>query len=82
MSVDLDGDVIRLSGACGVQDAEALLALVQFDRQRSVDISDATYLHAALVQVLLAFKPPVSGSSADPFITAWLAVILGHSIAP
>jgi hypothetical protein len=82
MSVALDGGLIRLSGVCRVEDAEPLLALLQSDRQRPVDISAATHMHAAIVQVLLAFGAAVAGVSPDPFVETWLAPILGRGAAP
>jgi hypothetical protein len=82
MSVELDGEVIRLCGACRVEDAETLLVLLQCDRQRVVDISGAAHIHAAVVQVLLAFQPRVSGTSHDPFIAAFVAPILQPAIPP
>jgi hypothetical protein len=76
MSVHLDGKIIRLDGACPVEDAETLLGLLQLAPGRLVDMSAAEHLHAAVVQVLLAFRPPVSGAPADAFVVAWLAPLL------
>jgi hypothetical protein len=76
MSVALDEDIIRLSGACRVEDAETLLVVLQFNPGRRVDISDVTHLHAAVVQVLLAFRPKLSGVSPDLFVENWLAPLL------
>lgn len=80
MSVNLDGNNIHLSGACPVEDAETLLALLQFGPGRVVDLSATGHLHAAVLQVLLAFRPPVSGASADPFVAAWLAPFLERPV--
>ena len=76
MSVGLDGDRIRLVGPCRVEDAEPLLVLLQSDRNRPVDVAEATHMHAAVLQVLLAFRPPLVGSPQDAFIERWLMPLL------
>ena len=76
MSVALDGERIRLTGPCRVEDAEALLVLLQSDRMRPVDVTDATHLHAAVLQVLFAFGPPLIGSPQDAFTEQWLMPLL------
>jgi hypothetical protein len=76
MSVRLDGTAIRLEGACRVEDAEPLLLLLQEEAGRVVDLSGAGALHAAVVQVLLALRPPLAGPPADPFTARWLAPLL------
>ncbi len=76
MSVRLDGPVIRLEGACRVEDAEPLLSFLQEEPGRVVDLSAAGGLHAAVVQVLLALRPPLAGPPGDPFTAHWLAPLL------
>ena len=76
MSVSLDGDTIRLDGACRVEDAEPLLMLLRADPHRQIDLTGAGPLHAAVVQVLLALRPRISGQPGDPFVTMWLMPIL------
>jgi len=78
MSVRLEDNVIHLDGACGVADAEPLLALLQSSPGRSVDLSDAGHLHAAVFQLLLAFRPPCTGAIADSFFGAWLMPALAR----
>jgi hypothetical protein len=63
-----DGDVIHLSGHCRVEDAETLAALLQPSEGVTIDISGCDSLHAAVVQVLLAFDAPVVGAPAEPFL--------------
>ncbi|MCR0981496.1 hypothetical protein [Roseomonas populi] len=77
MSVRLDGDAIRLDGPARVEDAEPLLALLHEGPGRTVDLDGAGPLHAAVVQVLLALRPPVRGTPADPFDARWLLPLLG-----
>ena len=68
MKASRDGDVIHLSGHCRVEDAETLLALLQPSEGLIVDISECDSLHAAVVQVLLAFDAPVVGAPGEPFL--------------
>jgi hypothetical protein len=68
MSVRLDGDVIRLDGDCHVEEAEALVRLLQEDRERQVDLGACRQLHSALAQVLIAFGAVVCGRPDDPFL--------------
>ncbi|WP_201833884.1 hypothetical protein [Microvirga zambiensis] len=79
MSVRLDGNVIILEGACRVEDAEPLLGWLQADRDRMVDLSNAEHLHAAVLQVLMALRPAVSGPAKDPFFRDWISPALGEA---
>jgi len=68
MSVRFDGNIIVLEGQCRVEDAEPLLAWLQADGTRIVDLTEAEHLHTAVFQVLMALKPPIRGGSKDGFI--------------
>jgi len=72
MSVRLDGDVIVLEGACRVEDAEPLLGWLQADRGRTVDLTEAEHLHAAVLQVLMALRPSLRGSGKTSFLQDWI----------
>ncbi|HEY8381019.1 MAG TPA: hypothetical protein VIL09_02605 [Microvirga sp.] len=72
MSVRLDGTVVHLEGPCRVEDAEPLLALLQADGKRVVDLSAAEHLHAAVLQVLLALQPALQGAVEDAFLRTWI----------
>ena len=72
MSVALGDGVIVLSGACGVEEAETLLALVQGYPGVPVDLTAAGPVHTALWQVLLATSPPIGGEPTNPFTRRWL----------
>jgi anti-anti-sigma regulatory factor len=72
MSVVLEDGVIQLRGECPVGDAEPLLALLQADAKRLVDLSEVVTLHTAVVQVLLALRPTVRGSARDAFLHRWI----------
>jgi hypothetical protein len=72
MTVRLSGDRIHILGPGLIEDAESLVALLQANRARSVDLAAAGVLHTALVQVLLAFRPRLTGLPDDPFFKMWL----------
>jgi len=68
MSVRVEQNIIHLDGACAVGDAEPLLAALQDCARAVVDISAATRLHLAVVQLLLATRPAIRGVPSDPFL--------------
>jgi len=76
MSVRLDGNVILLEGQCRVEDAEPLLGWLQADRSRTVDVSNAEHLHAAVLQILMALRPAVRGTAEDSFLRDWIVPAL------
>jgi ABC-type transporter Mla MlaB component len=81
MTVHLEGHAIHLQGECRVEDAERLLEHLQADRSRRVDLSRAGTLHTAVVQVLLALRPAISGRSDDPFVRDWIEPLLSQEQA-
>jgi hypothetical protein len=76
MSVRLDGNIVILEGVCRVEDAEPLLSLLQADRGRAVDFSEAEHLHAAVLQVLMALRPTLRGAGKNDFMRDWVAPAL------
>jgi hypothetical protein len=76
MSVRLAGETVHLEGDCRVEDAEPLLAMLQADPTRQVELTAAGGLHTAVVQVMLAIRPRLSGVPADPFAVRWLMPLL------
>ncbi|TGD95131.1 hypothetical protein [Methylobacterium nonmethylotrophicum] len=80
MSLRDDGNgLIRLEGACPVEEAEALAALLLARPGAGVEWSRCTGLHTAVVQVLLRLRPPLHGTCGDPFAARWLAPLLAPS---
>jgi hypothetical protein len=77
MSVVLEEGRIGLRGDCPVEDAEPLLMLLQNHPHCPVDIDDATNLHAAVLQVLLAFRRELMGNPRDSFLQKWIVPALG-----
>lgn len=82
MSVNAVGEVIYLQGPCRVEDAEPLVALLQKSRKVSLDLSTCESLHAAVVQVILAFGGQVVGAPADGFLGEFLVPAIGRAALP
>jgi hypothetical protein len=83
MSVNFDADRIFLRGACRVEEAETLAALLIESPGRIVDVTECGHLHAAVCQVLLALRPRLHGAPADTFVRHWvLAPLFGHGHKP
>lgn len=61
MTVRVEGRTIMLEGRCPASDAEDLLVALGDDPAARVDIGGVVKLHMAVLQVLLALRPPVIG---------------------
>ena len=72
MSIRLDGTTIRLAGACHLEEAETLASLLATAPDATVDLAACTQLHGAVLQALLALRPPLAGAPADPFLATWV----------
>jgi hypothetical protein len=81
MSVQLDEGKISLRDNCSVEDAELLLTLLQNHPGCPVDIGDATNLHAAVLQILLAFRRELIGHARDSFLQKWIIPVLSDRTA-
>jgi hypothetical protein len=69
MSVRLKDDaIIRLEGACPIEDAEALLRHLIEMPGATIDWRDCERAHTAVVQVLLASGAPLRGPPAGAFL--------------
>ena len=80
MSVTAEGGLVRICGAGRIEDAEALAALLEAaESPCTVDLSQAGHLHAAVVQVLLAFGPRLAGPAGDAFVNTWLLPVLAYN---
>jgi hypothetical protein len=76
MSVRVADGVIRIEGIGQVADAEPILTALLDDASRAVDLSGASRLHSAIVQLLMAFRPRVMGAPSDPFYAAHIVTLL------
>lgn len=66
-----------LEGHVAVDDAEALGSWLAQQERPAVHLGDCESVHAAVLQVLMAFEPALDAPPADP----WLAAALGRSAA-
>ncbi len=76
MTVRVTREAIFVEGAGAVADAEPILSALQADASRTIDLSGATRLHSAIIQLLIALRPQVAGLPADPFFAAHLLALL------
>jgi hypothetical protein len=76
MSVVMETGIIRLQDPSRVEDAEALLTHLQQAPDLPIDLQQAGHLHAAVVQLLLAFRPALVGTPRDQFLSTWLMPLL------
>lgn len=77
MSVQLTAQgTIRLEGTCPIDDAEPLLRLLLSHRKAAIDWRACEQAHSAVVQVLLALRPPILGPSASAFLQHHVAPLL------
>jgi hypothetical protein len=67
-----DDRSIVLEGACPVEDAETLVQLLSLAPSATVDWRDCDYAHAAVVQVLLAVRPPMRGPPKTKSLQDWI----------
>lgn len=68
MTVVREAAAVRLEGECRVEEAEALVALLQAGGIECADLSACRHLHGAVAQVLIAFAVPVRDGAEDPFV--------------
>jgi hypothetical protein len=67
-----DTGTIVLEGPCPVEDAEPLLQLLQATPAARCDWTRSSHLHTAIVQVVLAVRPVLTGPCGDPWIEQWI----------
>jgi hypothetical protein len=72
MSIVAETERICLVGDCGIEDAEVLLSVLNDGRGRPVDVSAARHLHAAIVQIFIAYEPTLMGTPSDAFLAQWV----------
>jgi hypothetical protein len=63
-------DVVR------VEEAEALLEVLQKKPSTKVDLATCTHLHTANLQVLMVARPRIDSWPQDPELRTWLQAVL------
>lgn len=76
MSVTVVGSIIRIVGNASVADAEPVLAALHAGPDRRIDLSEASHLHSAVIQILLALRPNIIGTPAYPFFNTRILPML------
>lgn len=72
MSIQFTDEQAALQGVVVVEEAEALSGRLKEQPQTAVNLTECESMHTAVLQVLLALRPPMTGQPADP----WLARVL------
>ena len=67
---------VRFEDVCTVEDALPLLEFLKGIDAPEVDLSACTYLHTALLQLLLAARPGMAAQPTDPALARWVAPLL------
>jgi hypothetical protein len=70
---------IALEGICPIEDAEALQGLIEAAPGATVDWRACDQAHTAVIQVLLATRPPLQGPPRGDFLGAHVAAALGRT---
>jgi hypothetical protein len=63
---------IVLTGDCPVEDAETLLQLLQASPTAPLDWAQSRELHTAVMQVILAVRPVVTGPCGNAWVAKWV----------
>jgi hypothetical protein len=69
---DADGTIV-LFGSCPVDEAEPLHRMLLTARTARVDWTQCTHVHTAILQLVIAARPALTGPCGDPFIDRWLS---------
>lgn len=69
MTVRREGSTLYLEGACTVEEAETLTALLEPGENSTVDLSGCRKVHTAVVQALLRYRPSLRGTPDDPLLS-------------
>ncbi len=80
MTVIVGEREIRLTGRCGVDEAEALLSALSIAPQSRVVLA-AEHVHTALWQVLVALRPTVIGGAPDRFSADYILPLIAQKDA-
>jgi len=73
MPLVFSGNLVRFVDVCAIEDAMPLVEHLRRCETPQVDLSGCTYLHTALLQLLLLRRPGIAGMPRDPFLARWLS---------
>ena len=66
----------RFEDVCSVEEALPLLEFLRNCDAPEVDLSGCTFLHTALLQLLLTARPKLAVYPTDPALARWVAPLL------
>jgi len=70
MAYSIDGNIVTITGACAIEDAEELHGRLCDVHEPMFDLAAATTLHTAVVQIILAAAGAVRNAPADAVLAA------------
>ena len=70
---------VSFEDVCTVEDALPLLEFLKAGEAAEIDLSACTYLHTALLQLLLTARPRVAALPADHGLARWVAQLLADA---
>jgi hypothetical protein len=73
MPLVIEGNLVQFQEVCAVEDAMPLLDCLRTQDGVGVDLGGCTYLHTALLQLILLARPSIARAPTDPFLSRWLA---------
>lgn len=73
MPIRYDDARAVFDGHVAVDDAEPLAQWLAVTPAGAVDLAACDHVHAAVLQVLMALRPPVAAAPADPWLAGALA---------
>lgn len=82
MGLRYDADLAVLEGQCAVEDAGELAEWLIADRTRRVDLAPCGGMHAAVLQTLMALRPPLVALPDDADLARWLSPALPSVVSP
>ena len=75
--------MVRFVGLCLVEDALPLIEHLRQDDRAELDLSECTFMHTALLQLLLEMRPKTFSAPTDPMLARWIVPLLvARWIAP
>jgi hypothetical protein len=81
MPLVLTGSSVRFEDVCTVEDAMEFIGYLRTSEMQDVDLSGCTYLHTALLQLLLRAKPHILAAAEDPFLARWSGLVSGVAVS-
>jgi hypothetical protein len=72
MAMTYKRNVAYFGDTVGVEEAETLLTWLRDHPKPKLDLTACTHVHAALLQVLMAFRLPIAKWPNDAALSTWL----------